>query len=71
MHSIANGAMPQLASAAMYQGVADRFFRWPYQAKVMKTFDAASSAMVCSEIGRLVMQAVFRCVGRARRRADR
>ena len=43
-----NSAMPQLTSAAMYQGLSARFFRWPYQAKVMKTFEATSSTIVCS-----------------------
>jgi len=38
--------MPQLISAAVYQGLSARFFRWPYHAKVMKTFDAASGNTV-------------------------
>src|SRR4029077_9288243 len=36
-------AMPQLTSAATYQGRAARFFKCAYQAKVMKTFDAVSN----------------------------
>src|SRR5258706_14144270 len=44
-------AMPQLISAAMYQGAVARFFRWPYQAMVMKTLDATSSRMACNENG--------------------
>jgi tRNA pseudouridine32 synthase/23S rRNA pseudouridine746 synthase len=43
--------MPQLTSAATYHGAVARFFRWPYQAIVMKTLEATSSAMVCSENG--------------------
>src|SRR5690348_4041193 len=39
-------AMPQLASAAIHQGFAERLRRCAYQAKVMKTLDAASSAAV-------------------------
>src|SRR6185503_9264731 len=35
-------AMPQLASAAIHQGLADSSFRCAYHAKVMKTFDRAS-----------------------------
>src|SRR5262245_18810195 len=37
-------AMPQLASAAIHHGQAARFFRCAYQAKVMNTFEATSSA---------------------------
>src|ERR1041384_3471415 len=37
-------AMPQLASAATHQGQVARFLRWAYQAKVMNTLEAASSA---------------------------
>src|SRR6185369_11883634 len=44
-------AMPQLTSAATYHGAVARFFRWPYQASVMKTFEAISSRMVCNENG--------------------
>ena len=39
-------AMPQLALAAIYQGLADRFFRWAYQAKVMNILDAPSNKTV-------------------------
>ena len=45
-------AMPQLTRAAKYQGAVARFLRWPYQAIVMNTLEAASSKMVCSENGR-------------------
>src|SRR4051794_750494 len=41
-----NSAMPQDTSAATYQGFAERSFRCAYQAKVMKTFDAASMSAV-------------------------
>lgn len=44
-------AMPQLTNAAMYQGAVARFFKWPYQAIVMKTLDATSSKIACSEKG--------------------
>jgi len=37
-----NSAIPQLANAATYHGRDDRFLRWAYHAKVMKTFDATS-----------------------------
>src|SRR5258706_4252600 len=37
-----NSAIPQLASAAIHQGLAESSFRCAYQAKVMKTFDANS-----------------------------
>src|SRR3954464_3427876 len=37
-------AMPQLASAATHHGQAARFFRCAYQAKVMNTLEATSSA---------------------------
>ena len=46
-----NNAMPQLTSAATYQGDVARFFRWPYQAKVMKTLLATSSKTVCRLMG--------------------
>src|SRR5690242_21715289 len=39
-------AMPQLASTAIHHGFADRLRKCAYQAKVMKTLDAASSAAV-------------------------
>src|SRR6188768_697655 len=42
-------AMPQLMTAAMYQGEAARFFRCPYQAKVMNTLEPISSSTVCIE----------------------
>lgn len=41
-----NKAIPQLAKAAIYQGEVDRFFRCPYQAKVMKTFEANNNSKV-------------------------
>ncbi len=41
-----NNAMLQLTSAAIHHGLLLRFFRWPYQAKVMNTLDAASSNAV-------------------------
>src|SRR5665647_2115180 len=44
-------AMPQLTRAATYQGAVARFLRWPYQAIVMKTLEATSSRIVCSENG--------------------
>jgi len=47
-----NSATPQLTRAAVYQGVLARFFRWPYQAKVMKTLLAISSRTVCAGTGR-------------------
>ncbi len=37
-------AIPQLASAATHQARVERFRRWAYQAKVMKTFEQARSA---------------------------
>src|SRR5258705_4004481 len=39
-----NRAMPQLAAAAAHHGQAARFFRCAYQAKVMNTLEATSSA---------------------------
>src|SRR3569832_679546 len=47
-----NKALPQLTLAATYQGAVARFFRCPYHAMVMKTLDAISSRMVCSDKGR-------------------
>src|SRR6185369_7744128 len=44
-------AMPQLASAATYHGAVARFFKWPYQAIVMKTLEAISSRIDCNENG--------------------
>src|SRR3712207_580123 len=38
--------MPQETTAATYQGFAARFLRWPYQANVMKTFEARSRRTV-------------------------
>src|SRR5258708_33677213 len=43
-------AMPQLTSAARYQGVEVRYFRWPYHANVMNRFDAASSVTVVARV---------------------
>src|SRR5579864_310262 len=37
-------AMPQLTSAATYQGLPARFFRCAYQANVMNTLEAHSSS---------------------------
>ena len=37
-------AMPQLIRTTIHSGLAPNF-RWPYQAKVMKTFDRASMTM--------------------------
>ena len=44
-------AMPQLTSAARYQGAVAMFLRWPYQAIVMKALDAMSSSTACNENG--------------------
>src|SRR5580698_3036787 len=49
-----NRAIPQLTSAATTQGRVFNSLRWPYQAKVMKTFDIDSSATVCSKTTALV-----------------
>src|SRR5215467_5067991 len=38
-------AIPQLTSAATYQGRSARFFRCAYQANVMKTFEAVSRSV--------------------------
>src|SRR3990167_10362271 len=46
-----NRAMPQLTSAAVYQGTVAKLFRWPYQAKVMNTLLAISNTMVCQDRG--------------------
>src|SRR5690348_12340793 len=43
-----NSAMPQLASAAMNQGLPERFLRCAYQAKVMNTFDRMSRPVAAS-----------------------
>src|SRR3954471_23598493 len=51
-------AMPQLTKAATYQGAVARFFRWPYQARVMNTLEAISSSTVCSEKGMELMAAL-------------
>ena len=37
--------MSQLTSAAIHQGFAAKFFRWAYQANVIKTFESVSSPM--------------------------
>jgi hypothetical protein len=34
--------MPQLTSAAIYQGDEAKFFRWPYQANVINRLDTVS-----------------------------
>src|SRR5690606_29736848 len=47
-----NSAIPQLTSAAVYQGEDARFLRCPYQANVMKPLLATRSRMVCSGMGR-------------------
>lgn len=44
-------AMPQLKKAAIYQGLSLRFFRWAYQAKVIKIFDIANSRTVFRTTG--------------------
>lgn len=44
---------PQLISAAIHQGLSLRSLRCAYQAKVMKTFDAAKSSAACITTGRL------------------
>src|ERR1700758_3743752 len=45
-------AMPQLTMATTYHGEPVlKNFRWPYQAAVMKTFEATSSRMVCNDSG--------------------
>src|SRR5438105_275338 len=47
-----NSAMPQLTRATTYHVEPSlKNFRWPYQASVMKTLDATSSRMVCSDSG--------------------
>lgn len=46
-----NSAIPQLTSAATYQGEDARFLRCPYQANVMNTLLAISSNTVCKEMG--------------------
>src|SRR6185369_3007948 len=46
-----NSAMPQLANAAMYQGFELKFFRCPYHAKVMKTFDRHNRIVVWTTTG--------------------
>src|SRR5574341_1123319 len=44
-------AIPQLRSAAMYHGRSLKFFKWAYQAKVIKMFDAASNNVVLITTG--------------------
>ena len=46
-----NRAMPQLASAATSQTRCSWYLRWPYQAKVMKTLEAVSSATMRTGAG--------------------
>ena len=41
----------QLMMAAIHQGLDARFFRWPYQATVMKTLDRVSRPTVCRATG--------------------
>lgn len=55
-----NSAMPQLTRAATYHGAVARFFRWPYQAKVMNTLLRMSSNTVCIEIGKDVKVVMVR-----------
>src|SRR4026209_165515 len=45
-----NSAIPQLTSAARYQGRCPRFRRWAYQAKVMKMLDSRRSPAVRRKI---------------------
>src|SRR5947208_3870 len=47
-----NSAMPQLTRAAMYQTWWLRLLRCPYQANVMKTFEAIRSKVVFAKTGR-------------------
>jgi hypothetical protein len=47
-----NNAMPQLASAAITQGLADMFLRCAYHANVMNTFDTTSKPALCAQTGR-------------------
>ena len=51
-----NRAMPQLMKAAMYQARLFRFFRWPYQAKVMKMFDRTRRPAVWNQMGRAMSE---------------
>src|SRR5512136_155841 len=44
-------AMPQLTRAAMYHALLFRFFRWPYQAKVMNMLDRTRRIVVLMIIG--------------------
>lgn len=46
-----NKAIPQLINAATYQAFALRFFKCPYQAKVINTLDRISNAVVSRMIG--------------------
>jgi hypothetical protein len=46
-----NSAIPQLTSAAMIHGRVSSVRKWPYHAKVMKTFDADSRTMVRAGAG--------------------
>jgi hypothetical protein len=41
-----NSALPQLINAATTHGRSARFFKCPYQAKVMKTFERAYNPKV-------------------------
>src|ERR1700690_1703626 len=43
--------MPQLTKMASHKGLLARFFRWAYQANVMKTLEAVSSRIVCNVVG--------------------
>ncbi len=53
-------AMPQLASAATYHFLSDRFFKCEYQANVIKTFEQISSNVVWSITGIGVLKECFK-----------
>jgi hypothetical protein len=46
-----NRAIAQLIRAAIHHGLDARLLRWLYHATLMKMFDSASKATVCSAIG--------------------
>ncbi len=46
----------------MYQGVVLKFFRWPYQAKVMKRLLASNNNTVCRGIGRALRVCIMACI---------
>src|SRR5574338_600485 len=56
-----NNAIDQLTRAATYHALPCMLQRWPYHAKVMKTFDPTRSSAACIQAGAVTSDAVADC----------